>query len=138
LRAYAAALPFSLDFQGFEAELAGLPGPYSPPGGCLLLARSAGAAHGMIALKPLACGVAAIKQLYVVRAARRLGLGRRLLDAALAAALAADYACVRLDSHQTSMAAAIALYRRLGFVAIPPYGPDLDGAIVFFEKQLRD
>jgi hypothetical protein len=30
-RAYADALPFSLDYQGFEAELAGLPAPYIAP-----------------------------------------------------------------------------------------------------------
>jgi hypothetical protein len=32
-RAYADALPFSLDYQGFEAELAGLPAPYTASGG---------------------------------------------------------------------------------------------------------
>jgi hypothetical protein len=34
------------------------------------------------------------------------------------------------------MTAAIAVYRSLGFVEIPPYGPDLNGEIVFFEKRL--
>jgi hypothetical protein len=36
------------------------------------------------------------------------------------------------------MAEAMALYRNLGFVEIPPYGPDLDGEIAFFEKQLSE
>jgi hypothetical protein len=35
------------------------------------------------------------------------------------------------------MAEAIALYRKLGFFEIPPYGPDLGGDIAFFEKRLR-
>lgn len=135
-RRYAAALPFSLAYQGFAAELAGLPLPYAEPGGRLRIARRGGDNLGIVGLKPLAAGIAEIKRLYVVPEARGTGLGRRLLDRALADALALGYERVRLDSHRPTMMAAIALYRRLGFVEIPPYGPDLDGAIAFFEKRL--
>ena len=136
LRAYAASLPFSLEFQNFAEELAGLPAPYSPPAGCLLLARRDGAAIGVVALKQLAPGIAEIKRLYVALEARGAGIGRRLAERALAAAVAKGYERVRLDTHRPSMAAAMALYRRLGFVEIPPYGPDLGGEIAFFEKHL--
>jgi GNAT superfamily N-acetyltransferase len=37
-RDYAASLPFSLEYQGFEAEMASLPGRYAAPGGVILLA----------------------------------------------------------------------------------------------------
>lgn len=37
-RDYAASLPFSLEYQGFDAEMASLPGRYSAPGGVILLA----------------------------------------------------------------------------------------------------
>jgi ribosomal protein S18 acetylase RimI-like enzyme len=135
-RAYAASLPFSLAFQGFEAELAGLPAPYVPPGGCLLLARRDREAIGVIGLKPFAPGIAEIKRLFVVPEARGLGLGKRLAERAIAEARAKGYARVRLDTHRPSMGAAIALYRSLGFAEIPPYGPGLGGNIAFFEKPL--
>lgn len=137
-RAYAKSLPFSLDFQGFTEELAGLPAPYAPPGGCLLLAKQESKAVGVVGLKPLAAGIAEIKRLYVVPKARGAGLGRVLAERAIAEARAKGYRRVRLDTHRPSMTAAIALYRSLGFVEIPPYGPDLDGQIAFFEKRLSE
>jgi GNAT superfamily N-acetyltransferase len=137
-RAYAESLPFSLDFQGFQAELAGLPAPYNPPAGCLLIARRGSAAVGVVGLKPLAERIAEIKRLYVVPGARGTGLGRELAERALAEARVKGYERVRLDTHRPSMGAAMALYRDLGFVEIPPYGPDLDGEIAFFEKRLSE
>jgi len=137
-RAYAEALPFSLDFQGFAAELAGLPGPYAAPAGCLLIARQDGAAIGVIGLKPLMPGAAEIKRLYVVPEARGAGLGRALAERAIAEARVTSYERVRLDTHRPSMGAAIALYRALGFVQILPYGLNPDGQFAFFEKRLSE
>jgi GNAT superfamily N-acetyltransferase len=138
---YARSLPFSLDFQNFAEELAGLPAPYVAPGGCLLLAwqgeAAAGPAVGIVALKPLAPGVGEVKRLYVVPAARGTGLGRVLLECAIDAACTLGHTHLRLDSHRASMEAAIRLYQRLGFVEIPAYGPDLGGELAFFEKVLR-
>src|SRR6266700_5882222 len=102
-QAYADSLPFSLDFQNFAAELAGLPAPYTPPAGCLLLAREAGAAVGVVGLKPLAAGIAEIKRLYVVPQARGTGVGRGLAERAVEAATAKGYERVRLDTHRPSM-----------------------------------
>ena len=137
-RAYAESLPFSLAFQGFEAELVGLPAPYMPPDGCLLLARRDNEAVGVVGLKPLDAGIAEIKRLYVIPQERGTGLGRVLAERAIAEARARGYERVRLDTHRPSMATAIALYCRLGFVEIPPYRPDPDGQFAFFEKQLLD
>jgi GNAT superfamily N-acetyltransferase len=136
-RAYAESLPFSLEFQGFSTELAGLPTPYAPPGGCLLLAYQEGDAVGVVGLKRLAPGIAEIKRLYVDPVARGGGLGRRLAEAAIKAARGLGYDCLRLDTHRPTMATAMALYRSLEFDEIAPYGPDLGGEIAFFEKSLR-
>ena len=135
-RAYAASLPFTLDFQGFDTELAGLPAPYDPPGGCLLLGTVDGAAVGIVGLKPLMPGVAEIQRLYVLPEARGAGLGRTLAERAIAEARVRGYERVRLDTHRPSMGVAIALYRAFGFVEIPPYGPNPDGQFAFFEKRL--
>ena len=51
--AYGRSLDFSLCFQGFDQELATLPGAYAPPAGRLLLAETANIALGVVALRPL-------------------------------------------------------------------------------------
>lgn len=135
-QAYANSLPFSLEFQNFAEEFAGLPAPYAPPAGCLLLAREDGAVIGIVALKPLAAGIAEVKRLCVVPETRGVGIGRRLAERAITEACAKGYEWVRLDTHRPSMAAAITLYRRLGFVEIAPYGPNPGGVFAFFEKRL--
>ena len=65
-----------------------------------------------------------MKRLFVDPAARGMRLGAALSTAVIEAAKRRGYACLRLDT-LPSMTAAIDLYRRLGFVSIPPY---YDGA----------
>jgi ribosomal protein S18 acetylase RimI-like enzyme len=119
---YAAGLGVDLSFQGFAAELAGLPGAYAPPGGELLLARgAAGTVLGCVALRSLAGNdLCEMKRLYVRPAGRRFGVGRRLVAAIIAVAEQRGYAEMRLDS-LPGMVEAIALYRRCGFAEIPAY-----------------
>ena len=121
---YADSLNIDLKFQGFETELAHLPGEYSEPRGQILLARVDGSIAGCCALRPLDdCdypNAAEMKRLYVRKAFRGFGLGRELAEASLDAARRAGYACVLLDTLD-EMESARALYTDLGFQEIPPY-----------------
>lgn len=135
-RAYAASLPIDLGYQGFEDELAALPGKYAPPGGALLIARDrAAVAIGCVAMRPLAGPVCEMKRLWVQPEARGLGLGGALIDAIVAAGRAAGYAAMRLDTLPT-MQAALAMYARAGFREIPAYYPTPIARTIFLELRL--
>jgi GNAT superfamily N-acetyltransferase len=130
-REYAASLPFPLDFQDFDRELAELPGSYAPPRGVLLLARSA----GCVGLRPIDETTCELKRLYVRPAARGTGLGRRLTEAVVAEARGLGYAHMRLDT-VPGMEAAQLLYEHLGFHEIPPYRANPIPGARFLELQL--
>jgi ribosomal protein S18 acetylase RimI-like enzyme len=136
-RAYAASLGIDLAYQGFEAELAGLPGRYAAPRGALLLARSGADALGCVGVRPLSDGDEAceMKRLYVGLQGRGTGAGRALAAAAIAFAAGAGYRRLLLDT-LPSMTAAIGLYRALGFVAVAPYWSGSPPGTLYFARDL--
>lgn len=121
---YAQSLGVDLGFQGFDRELADLPGTYAAPLGVVLLAWVDGALAGCCALRPLHdsdhSNAAEMKRLYVRKPFRGFGLGRSLTEAILDEARRAGYSQVLLDTLD-DMEAARALYEELGFEDIPPY-----------------
>ncbi|MEZ5650507.1 MAG: GNAT family N-acetyltransferase [Burkholderiaceae bacterium] len=120
-REYADSLPFDLDFQDFENELASLPGKYAVPAGRVLLALDdCERVLGCVALRPIDADSAEMKRLYVRPTGRGLGAGRLLAEAVCDAAREAGYARICLDT-LTSMRAAVALYTSLGFRTTDPY-----------------
>jgi putative acetyltransferase len=132
---YARSLEIDLCFQGFERELAELPGDYALPEGRLLLALEGEKAVGCVGLRKIAEGVCEMKRLYVRPYARRKGAGRMLAQAVIAAARQTGYRQLRLDT-LSSMKEAIALYESLGFRTIPPYYHNPSGCAVFMELEL--
>jgi len=134
-REYQQAIGVDLCFQGFDAELAALPGAYARPGGRLLLAWRGDALAGCGALRPLGPGVAELKRMWTRPAHRGQGVARAVAEALLAAARAEGYRVVRLDTLE-SMSAARALYRSLGFVEIGPYYPNPLPGVVYMERPL--
>jgi len=135
---YAASLGFNLCFQNFERELAELPGGYAPPEGRLLLARVADKdlVAGCAALHRLEAGVCEMKRLYVRPEFRCKRIGRALAEAIISAAREIGYQRMRLDTVPAVMAAAVAMYRELGFREVPPYTVNPVPGAIFMELEL--
>ena len=135
-REYAAGLGFSLDFQDFDREIREFPGAYAAPGGVLLVAELDGRAMGCVGLRPLDPVSCEMKRLYVRPSSRGHGAGRQLAERVINEGRSIGYGRMRLDT-VPSMAAAIALYRTLGFYEIPPYRYNPVPGALYFELRLR-
>ena len=120
-REYEGAVEAPGCFEGFERELAELDRRYSAPEGRLLLAFDAGEAVGCGAFRRLPDGAAEGKRLYVRASARGKGLGHALVGALLDEARLAGARAFRLETLPGKMSAALAMYRKLGFVDVAPW-----------------
>ncbi len=140
-REYSGVLPHGLEYQGFEEELATLPGKYARPQGCILLAYVGDEAAGCVAMRELSPSPGEIgracemKRLYTRASARGLGIGRALCERLLEIAREAGYARMKLDSDE-ELKAAVALYESLGFVRIPAYNDDPMPGTLWMAREL--
>ena len=129
-------LGLPLDFQGFQDELRGLPGKYSPPRGLLLAAEVEQNYAGTIALRPLSADAGEIKRLYVTPAYRGQGLGKQLLEVILERARELGYQTIFGDT-LPSMTGPLALYQAFGFrLREGPYSEDPTPGAVYIELTL--
>jgi ribosomal protein S18 acetylase RimI-like enzyme len=136
--AYAQSIPVKLDFQGFEQELADLPGKYATEnGGSIYLAytrdQSIESIIGIVALRSfpttsiLTCE---LKRLYLTPSSRGLGASKLLMDAVLTKAREQGYAEMLLDTLR-SMTPARKLYEKYGFIEIASYYASVEDAVYY-------
>ncbi|HYS10345.1 MAG TPA: GNAT family N-acetyltransferase [Myxococcales bacterium] len=133
LAEYWSSFGFTPCFQGFDREMAALPGAYAPPRGTLLLLPG----QGCVAVRPLDAETAEMKRLYLRPQARGSGLGRALASAAIAHARACGFARMVLDTMPEQMALAVGLYRSMGFREAPPYLAEPTPGALCLELPLR-
>ena len=135
-RAYADWLNVDLCFQGFDEELASLPGKYASPQGRLLLAKAGGEIAGCVGLRPLEDGICEMKRLWVEPGFGGRGIGRRLAEAIVEAGREFGYEAMRLDTMPERLKAAGHIYDTLGFKKIPDYYHNPLGGVVMYELRL--
>ena len=125
-------------FDGFEEEVATLPGIYVPPSGRLLLATVSGMPAGCVALRPHAGTTCELKRLYVRPEFRGRRVGWLLVERLLDEARSSGYSRMVLDSHR-SMTKAHEIYAAHGFRTVGPpedFPESLKPIVVFMECDL--
>jgi GNAT superfamily N-acetyltransferase len=134
-REYMAELAVDLCFQGFEAELAELPGKYCPPSGVLVVVLDGDQPVACGALRPLESNVCELKRIYVRPSHRGSGLGRSITLDLMKRAKQIGYTVVRLDTLRR-LTPALGLYTSLGFAEIHPYNFNPEPDVAYFERPL--
>jgi GNAT superfamily N-acetyltransferase len=125
-------------WEGFDKELATLPGVYAPPAGRLLLALQDGQPAGCVCLKGHDAATSELKRLYVRPTFRGQKIGQQLVKMLIEEARQARYQRIVLDSH-SSMKKAHAIYQEVGFrLASAPddFPENLKPIVVFMECDL--
>ncbi len=135
-REYEAWLGLDLCFQGFEAELAGLPGKYARPDGRLYLAFRDEKPAGCIALRRLDANVCEMKRLFVNDGFRGLNIGVQLIEQLISDAREIGYSSMRLDTYPPKMGKAVSLYESHGFRPIERYYNNPHADVLFMELSL--
>ena len=124
-----------LCFQGFEQELANLPGKYAEPSGAILLAKYQGEIIGCVAVRPLKGDICEMKRLWVRPEFQGLSAGRLLAESIIKKARELGYKTMQLDTLQR-LNKAIKLYQQLGFKQIKPYYDNPLDEVVYWELAL--
>lgn len=104
-------------------------------GGCIFIAERNGAPVGCCSLMAMVDGGYEVGKMAVAVGARGLNLGWRLLEACEAAARAAGAPRLYLETN-AAQTHAIALYRRFGFLDLPPQPTPYERCNVWMEKRL--
>lgn len=133
VREYQVDMGENLCFQGFEEEVANLPGRYARPQGVVVLGFLNRVPVACIALRPLNDRDCEMKRLYVRPEARGVGIGRALVRRVLREARLSSYHTMKLDT-LARMEPAIRLYESMGFRRTKPYTENPLEDVVYMER----
>lgn len=106
-------------------------------GGIYLIAFLGGNPVGCGALRRFEGTTAEVRRMYVLRAARRSGIGRAVLAQLEQEARSLGYETLMLETG-CRQHPAMALYEAYGFTRIPPFGPYVnDATSICYSKQVK-
>lgn len=109
-----------LDPAGTDLDLRDIETSYLTPGGAFdVLVDDAGMIIGSVGLCPVSSSTCELRKMYLVREARGCGLGRRLIEHALARAAELGFRRVVLETASV-LQTAVSLYERYGFQRYTP------------------
>jgi putative acetyltransferase len=125
-------------FGKLQEEVDGLPDTYRKQGGEMLLAYADREAAGCVTWHALSSVVntCEMKRFWVRPGFRGLGLGERLVLAAIEQAAQAGFEAMYLDTFPGTMKSAYEMYRRLGFTPCDPYNDSSFEGVVFMRRPL--
>ncbi|RVV98580.1 GNAT family N-acetyltransferase [Mesobaculum littorinae] len=135
LNAFAAELSRRLNLI-FDLKKSGDPelSQMQHPHGTFVVASLGAMPLGCVGVKGNGGPLAEVKRMWIAPAARRLGLGRRLMTKAEDAARALSITTLRLDTNST-LFEAVSLYKRMGWTEIERFNDD-PYPDIFMEKHL--
>ncbi len=136
-REYEQFLNVDLCFQGFEEELANLPGKYAHPKGALFLAVEDNSIAGCVAVRALEGDICEMKRLYTRPSFRGRGLGRQLAEKIISEGEKLGYRLMRLDTLEI-LTAAMSLYQSLGFKKTGAYYHNPLENVIYWELPLGE
>ena len=109
----------------------------TPARGIYLIAYVDGEPVACGAFRPLEDTIVEVRRMFVVKSARRHGLGRTILRALEEAASRFGYRLMRLETGNRQLPA-MALYEAYGFVRIEPFGEYVnDPTSICYEKAVQ-
>ena len=126
-----------LDIQHYEEEERDPSAKYALPDGRLYLALEEGCPAGCIALRRLDSTSGELKRLYVRPPFRGQHIAEQLTERIIADSRAIGYRSLYLDT-LPELAAAVSLYRKLGFTETAPYNDGPEDRTVFMKLSLLD
>lgn len=132
---YADWLAVDLCFQHFGEELNSLDKIYAMPEGGIVLCVHDGIYIGCVGIRKIDEQAGEMKRLYVKPGFRNIGIASTLINEAEELAKQCGYRYIRLDTLDT-MKPAVSLYKKKGYLEIPPYYYNPIPGAVYFQKDI--